>query len=69
MSHADKSYSTSVATRAQVRHHYKSLGLQIKISNGGHVRFRDKNCIAKSPWQDGRWISEYRATETEIVLS
>ena len=68
MTYAVKTYATAPATPAQVREHYKSLGLKVKISRAGNVRYRDQDCIAGSYWQDGRWINEYRATEVGIVL-
>lgn len=56
--------SNSTATAAQVRKHYKDQGYAVKISLEGRVEYRKDG----GAWLEGRWVSEYRVVDGEIVL-
>jgi len=56
--------TNSIATAAQVRKHYKDQGYDVKISNDGHLDYRKDG----GAWLEGRWVSEYRVVDGEIVL-
>ena len=56
--------TNQIATVAQVRKHYKDQGYGAKISNDGHVEYRKDG----GSWLEGRWVSEYRVVDGEIVL-
>jgi hypothetical protein len=55
------------ATTKQVRDHYKAQGYEVRISRDGHVIYQkpDGGCI----WFEGRYVSEYRIIEGQVVLS
>jgi hypothetical protein len=50
---------------AKVRAHYKALGYEVRITRDGHVTYRKDN----GEWREGRFVSEYREIEGQIVLS
>jgi len=59
---------TSQATAAQVRQSYKAEGYDVRIARDGNITFRDADCIAGTPWHEGRWVSEYNDNGTDIAL-
>jgi len=55
------------ATAEQVRAHYLALGFEVRISKDDeHVTFRKKY---GEPWREGRYVSDYRIIDGEVVLS
>lgn len=55
---------TRQATTSEVRSHYKAQGYEVRIGRDGHVTFRS----AGEAWLEGRWISEYRVIDGNVVL-
>lgn len=53
------------ATAEQVRAHYEAQGCEVRIDADGHVEFRD----AREEWLEGRWVSEYRVVDGNVVLT
>lgn len=55
------------ATAKQVREHYKSKGYQVSIQKDGHVSYRVP--LEDALWKEGRYVSEYRIIDGEVVLT
>ena len=49
----------------RVRNHYKDQGYEVHISREGHVEFREEG----GEWREGRWVSEYRIIDGQVVLT
>ena len=64
LSQTEIKMTNSIATAAQVRKNHKNQGYDVKISNDGHVEYRKDG----GAWLEGRWVSEYRVVDGEIVL-
>jgi hypothetical protein len=54
---------TTAATTAQVRAYYKAQGYEVRISRNGRVEFRRDGA-----WLEGRFVSEYRIIDGQVVL-
>lgn len=48
-----------------VRKHYKRQGYKVRINREGHVEFRREG---ETMWLDGRYVSEYRFIDGNVVL-
>lgn len=55
------------ATAKQVREHYKAQGLQVSIQKDGHVSYRVP--FGDALWREGRYVSEYRIIDGQVVLT
>jgi hypothetical protein len=55
------------ATVQQVRDYYRADGYEVRISEDGHVKFRNPREAAPI-WLEGRWVSEYRVDDGKVVL-
>jgi len=53
------------ATRQEVKVHYNDHGYECRISRDGHVTYR---LDIDDPWQEGRWVSEYRVTDGQVHI-
>ena len=53
------------ATADQVREYFGRCGYDVRISRNGHVTFRP--CFGKHPWQDGRWLEEYKIANGSVT--
>jgi len=53
------------ATAEQVRKSYEDRGFLVRLDEEGHVEFRES---ADLPWAEGRWVSEYRVIDGNVVL-
>lgn len=56
---------THEATKTEIRTHYTDQGYEVKIDRDGHVTYREN---ADDPWLEGRWVSEYRVIDGQVVL-
>ena len=54
------------ATTEQVRKSYEDRGFIVRIDEEDHVEFREASDL---PWAEGRWVSEYRIIDGNVVLS
>ena len=56
------------ATQAEVRKHYEDQDLEVRIDDvaSGHVLFRKPG---ERLWNEGRWVSEYRVVDGQVVLT
>ncbi|HVI92335.1 MAG TPA: hypothetical protein VM659_28860 [Dongiaceae bacterium] len=48
----------------RVRLHYENDGKEVRIDAEGHVEFREPD----GEWLEGRWVSEYRLVDGDVVL-
>lgn len=63
--------SKSRPTANDVRKHYKDQGCEVRIDREGHVEYRpdpDYHPGADGAWLEGRWVSEYRFSNGQVVL-
>lgn len=56
--------TTTTPTSAQVRVFYKAQGYDVRISKDGRVELRKDG----GKWLEGRWVSEHRVVDNQIVL-
>lgn len=54
---------SDMATKQQIRNYYTDQGYACRISNDGRVEFHRGGLR----WQDGRWQSEYRIIDGQVV--
>jgi hypothetical protein len=52
------------ATAKQIRKYYTDQGYQVRIDAEDHIFFRRTG----REWQEGRWVSEYRVIDGQVVL-
>lgn len=56
--------TTQTATTEQVRKDYEDRGFIVRIDSEGHVEFSEDG----NDWLEGRWVSEYRIIDGQVVL-
>ncbi|WP_315833874.1 hypothetical protein [Bradyrhizobium prioriisuperbiae] len=51
-------------TARDVREHYTAQGYEVRIGDDGHIEFR----LDGGEWREGRYLSEYRMVDGQVVL-
>jgi hypothetical protein len=59
---------SDMATKQQIRNHYADQGYAVRVANDGRVTYRKLAATGDmGPWLDGRWQSEYRVIDGQVV--